>query len=535
MSYRVWLAVALCVTPAHSALKFWFGPKPTKGFTQVSPATVYGAGSEYGFDLGSKVTALDRGVTGENGRPFFFSARLAAGAYRVTVTLGDMKAASTTTVKSETRRLMLEAVLTAAGKFATRTFLVHLRRPQLPDGATVALKPRERDPILYVQWDEATRIPFLELDWDEKLTLEFSGEHPSLRSIEIASAEKPVTVYLIGDSTVTDQMMEPWGAWGQMLPRWFAPPVLIANYAESGETTASFISERRWPKLLSEIHAGDYVLMQFGINDRSLPLDRFQQYFVQFIQDTRAHGATPVLVTSQNLRRLDENGKAVPTLGGYPDAMREVAKQQNATLIDLNAMSAALYEALGPEKLAKAFVDGTHQNSYGAYELAKCVVSGIVQAELGFASHVAEDWKGFDPAHPDPIERFRLPPDPQLDPARPGARQLTSFKFDFTAAIPAYSAQTGYGYEPGYPPGGKPFFFSVDVPEGNYRVTVKFGDTHAASDNTVFAELRRLMIEQVRTDPGKFETRSFLVNVRRTAIAGGAQVRVTDREKNMEA
>ena len=110
-----------------------------------------------------------------------------------------------------------------------------------------------------------------------------------------------------------------------------------------------------------------------------------------------------------------------------------------------------------------------------------------------------------------------------------------SSKFDFTSPVPAYSAQTGYGYEPGYPPGDKPFFFSVDVPEGNYRVTVKFGDAHAASDNTVFAELRRLMIEQVRTDPGKFETRSFLVNVRRTTIAGGSQVRVTDREKNMEA
>lgn len=359
-------------------------------------------------------------VTGWNARPFFFSVKLAAGAYRVTVTLGDVAGESTTTVKSETRGLMLEAVRTAAGVLQTRTFLVHLRVPQLPDGTTVKLKPRERDPILYVQWDENTRLPFLELDWDEKLTLEFSDARPALCSIKIATAEAPIAVYLIGDSTVTDQMMEPWGAWGQMLLRWFKPPVLIANYAESGETTASFINELRWPKLLSEIHPGDYVLMQFGINDQRLPLDQFRQYFVQFVREAKRHGATPVLVTSQNLRRLDENGKAVQTLRGYPDAMREVAREQNVVLIDLNAVSMRLYEALGPEKLPQAFVDGSHQPTYGAYEVAKCVVQGAVDAKLPFAKYLVEDWKPFDPSHPDPLEEFRLPPDPQLDPARPG-------------------------------------------------------------------------------------------------------------------
>ena len=192
------------------------------------------------------------------------------------------------------------------------------------------------------------------------------------------------------------------------LPRWFSEPVLIANYAESGETTASFIGERRWPKLLSEIHAGDFVLMQFGINDRSIPLDRFKQYFVQFIQDTRQRGATPVLVTSQNLRRLDADGKAVQTLAGYPDAMREVAREQKTALIDLNAMSGTLYEAIGAARLPDAFVDGTHQNDYGSYELAKCVVNGIREAALPFARYLAEDWQAFDPAHPDDFPAFML-------------------------------------------------------------------------------------------------------------------------------
>ena len=411
-------------------LRFSFGPAAVPGFTQVRPADAYDDQHGYGFDLGSQVTVVDRGggeplkagfTTGRDGRPFFFSAKLAPGAYRVTVTLGDAAAASTTTVKSETRRLMAEAVPTAAGEWTTRTFLVHLRVPSLPGGGTVSLKPREREPILYVQWDDQTRIPFTELDWDDRLTLEFSDAHPALCAVEIAPAADPRTVYLIGDSTVTDQMMEPWAAWGQMLPRWFRPPVLVANYAESGETTASFISEHRWAKLLTELRPGDYVLMQFGINDQRMPVEKFKEYFLQYIRETRAHGATPVLVTSQNLRRLDAEGHAVETLRNFPEAMRAAAREEHVALVDLNAMSMKFYEALGPALLPKAFVDGTHQDDYGAYELAKCVVQGLLDAQVPFAAgQVVADWRPFDPAHPDPMAEFKLPPDPQLDPARPG-------------------------------------------------------------------------------------------------------------------
>jgi lysophospholipase L1-like esterase len=403
----------ICLTTSARAatnLKFSF-THPQPGYTLVSPNDTYTPDHPFGFDLSSKPNINN---------PFFFSTVLPPGEYKVTVTLGDPKSETIATVKSETRRLMLQSVHVPAGQTKSFTFLVHIRIPQIPTGGQVSLKPRERDPILYLQWDEKTQLTFKELDWDEKLTLEFSDKNPALQSIEITDADKPITVYLIGDSTMTDQMMEPWAAWGQMLPRFFTPPVLIANYAESGETTASFIGENRWPKLLSEIHPGDFVLMQFGINDQRLPVDRFKQYFIQFITDTRSHGATPILVTSQNLKRLDENGKAVQTLRNFPDAMRDVAKEQNVPLIDLNAMSMQLYEALGPANLPKMFVDGTHQNDYGAYQLAKCVVNGIVQNKLPFAKYLVSDWQPFDPSHPDPIDSFNLPPDPQLDPARPG-------------------------------------------------------------------------------------------------------------------
>src|SRR5262249_11756896 len=158
-------------------------------------------------------------------------------------------------------------------------FLAHVRVPRLPGGGLVRMKPREKEPILYVQWEpekNSPLIPFLELDWDEKLTLEFSGRHPAVRAVEVVPAERPLTVFIVGDSTPTDQMMEPVGAWGQMLPRWFKPPVVVANYAECGETASGFIAEHRWEKVMSEVREGDTVLIDFGINDRRLPLDLYQ-------------------------------------------------------------------------------------------------------------------------------------------------------------------------------------------------------------------------------------------------------------------
>src|SRR5690242_15707070 len=81
--------------------------------------------------------------------------------------------------------------------------------------------------------------------------------------------------------------------------------------------------------------------------------------------------------------------------------------------------------------------------------------------------------------------------------------------FDFTSdklrADTLYSSERGFGLEPGFAPGGdQPFLFSVKLPEGNYRITVTLGDHHAASDTTVKAELRRLMLESIRTAPGEF-------------------------------
>jgi hypothetical protein len=108
-------------------------------------------------------------------------------------------------------------------------------------------------------------------------------------------------------------------------------------------------------------------------------------------------------------------------LGDFPEAVRQTAREENAPLIDLNAMSKVLCEALGPDGSGQAFAltDHTHHNNYGSYELAKCVVAGIRAAKLDLARYLADDVPLFDPAHPDRVIDFKIPPSPNHATAKP--------------------------------------------------------------------------------------------------------------------
>jgi lysophospholipase L1-like esterase len=407
------LAVPLAqgATP-QTAFKFDFGPgKVAPGYLQVLSTTTYTKKLGYGFDLGSTVTCLDRSgrdaLRGDfctSDKPFFFSVDLPEGNYTVKVTLGDRAAETMTTIKAESHRLMLEEVRTAPGKFATRTFTVNIRTPKIAAGGEVHLKPRE----LGV------------LHWDDKLTLEFGNPRPCVCALEVAPAAKAITVYLMGDSTVTDQTREPWNSWGQMLPRFFKPDVAVANHAESGESLKSSLGERRLEKVMSTIRAGDYLFIQFGHNDQKEkgegigPFTSYRADLKRYVVEARKRGAIPVVVTSMHRRTFDAEGKITNSLGDYPEAVRQVAREEKVALIDLNAMSKLFYEALRPEESKKAFVDNTHHNSYGSYELAKCIVEGIKANKLGLARFVVDDFRSFDTSRPDPVASFKVPPSPPI-------------------------------------------------------------------------------------------------------------------------
>jgi lysophospholipase L1-like esterase len=392
-------------------------------FATLSPTSRF-TDTTTGFDLIASPEITGNSCTSD--KPFFFSVSIPEGNYRVTVILGGPQA-SVTTVRAEGRRLMLEKIPTEPNASLTRSFDTNVRYPEIAGNPNNLVKLKDREQGI--------------LNWDHKLTLEFNGDHPSVRSISIEPIPNEPTIYLAGDSTVVDQYYEPWAAWGQMLPRFFLPGVVIANHAESGETTRSFVTEKRLDKIMSVIKSGDYLFIQFAHNDMkpgAVPLDDYKRLLADYIAQTRAKGATPVLVTSMNRRTFDDSGHITNSFGGYPDAMREVAAQQKVTLIDLNAMSKTLFETLGPEGSIKAFMhypanaytnqpkaidDDTHFNSYGAYELARCVVHGIRESKLPIANLLDPAVPDFNPAHPDPQPDFHLPVTPILiksDPTKVG-------------------------------------------------------------------------------------------------------------------
>lgn len=410
-----WLgSVALGQAPASPALKFDFGPGvAAPGYTQVLPDMVYSKERGFGFEPGFTVRAIDRGGDPLKGDfitsdlPFLFSIAVPQGSYQVTVTLGDPAEESKTTVKAELRRLFVEKAHLEKGKLDTRVFNVNVRTPQIPGGSEVRLKDRERT-------TEARA-------WDDRLTLEFTDARPCISSIEIRKVDHLPVVYLCGDSTVCDQPGELYASWGQMLTRFFTPDVVIANHGESGESLRSFLGERRWEKVMSLLKPGDYVIIQMGHNDSKErgegvgAMTTYKTDLKRFVADARSKGATAIVVTPME-RRGFNGDKVRPSHGEYPAAVRLAAEEDKVAMIDLQAMSVLLYEALGPEKSPLAFAnngrDATHHNNYGAYELAKCIVMGIRQNKLDLAKWVVPDFKDFDPAKPDDPDTFRMPAGP---------------------------------------------------------------------------------------------------------------------------
>jgi len=326
--------------------------------------------------------------------PTRFSVRVPEGNYQVTLRFDGSRKRTHARVLAEQRRLMLEDV--TVNKPVERSIVVNVRTSELAPlpanasgGTKVALKPRELGSST----------------WDDKLTLEIVGD-ATLRSLRIAPVELP-TLYLAGDSTVTDQGVAPSASWGQMLPHYFTAGIAIANHAESGETLKSFVTELRLDKLLSTLKQGDWVMIQFGHNDQKVQWPQtyaeaattYRSWLRTYIAEIRRRGATPLLVTSPERRNFDEHGHIVPSLGDYPDAVRAVAREESVALIDLNPLSVSFYEKLGPDLAPGAFADEgrdkTHHNEYGAEALARLVAQGLRAANpaltAGLEQHLLAD------------------------------------------------------------------------------------------------------------------------------------------------
>jgi rhamnogalacturonan acetylesterase len=222
----------------------------------------------------------------------------------------------------------------------------------------------------------------------------------------IGPQRKPV-LYIIGDSTVRNTN-RPQCGWGEMIGELLdTSRIKVSNQAMAGRSTRTFVKEKRWEKVINAIQPGDYLIMQFGHNEGSKPdtskggyrgvlrgtgedsvslnwgdtltevVHSYGWYLRKFVREAKAKGGIPV-ICSMIPRNQFDNGKVKRADKDFGKWAQEVAQQEGVFFIDLNAITADKYDALGPDQVKLFFPgDHTHTNEEGARVNAASVTEGI--------------------------------------------------------------------------------------------------------------------------------------------------------------
>ncbi|GAA3439574.1 rhamnogalacturonan acetylesterase [Kutzneria kofuensis] len=300
------------------------------------------------------------------------------GNYDVTVGLGSITKAANTSMSVEARRQILTAVATAAGKVVPTTVTVNVRTPEgQPTG------------------QGGTGTPGLDIV--------FGGSAPAIKSVTVTKANAPLAAYLAGDSTVCDQPTAPYTGWGQVLPTDVRSGAVVANYADSGESSGSFLANKAlFPTLKALVKSKDLVFIQFGHNDKDTSESAFRSNLAAMVNGVRERGGIPVLVTPP-VRRLFNGNTLTPTAlhvnnkgVDLPAVIRALGKSADVPVIDLTAKSKALVQGLGPagsqkiylSKAADGVSDNTHFSQYGATQMADLVVQGVRELNLSLTAYL---------------------------------------------------------------------------------------------------------------------------------------------------
>ncbi|HET8774256.1 MAG TPA: pectinesterase family protein, partial [Thermoanaerobaculia bacterium] len=193
---------------------------------------------------------------------------------------------------------------------------------------------------------------------------------------------RPTRIAPAGDSTVTEAQ-----GWGQGFESQVAESAAVLNLARGGRSSKSYRTEGFWDDVLR--HKPTHVLLQFGHNDqpgkgldRETDLPTFRANLARYVEDARAIGAKPILVTSL-ARRMED-----PYLGQYAQATRDVAREQNAPLIDLHAKSTEILEALPVSVRHALGPDKTHLNEQGSQLFGAVVAEELATAAPELAKHL---------------------------------------------------------------------------------------------------------------------------------------------------
>jgi len=225
-----------------------------------------------------------------------------------------------------------------------------------------------------------------------------NGMKPLLLSLFLASslAAGPKIV-LVGDSTVNNQ-----GGWGPGFRASFSPDVEILNLALNGRSSKSFRDEGAWAPALAA--KPDYILIQFGHNDvPGKGADRetdakttYRANLNRYIDEARAIGATPILVTSIVRRVFTPEGKFRPdSLVPYVEAVHAVAAERKVPLMDLYQRTREQAEQLGPvgclsihAVTAEGKPDTTHLGPLGRHTVGLLAAAEFVRVAPVMKAHL---------------------------------------------------------------------------------------------------------------------------------------------------
>jgi pectinesterase len=192
-------------------------------------------------------------------------------------------------------------------------------------------------------------------------------------------------IVLVGDSTVTDD-----SGWGAGFKQQVTGTVEVINLAANGRSSKSFIDEGRWTEALAK--RGDYYLIQFGHNDEpgkgpereTDPKTTYRANLVRYVDESRAIGGKPILVTSLVRRLYNEDGTIRTTQTPYVEVVRELAAEKRVPLVDLHAITKADAEHAGDDVWAdlsprddKGQVDRTHLNGKGSEVVARLLIERL--------------------------------------------------------------------------------------------------------------------------------------------------------------
>ncbi len=395
--------------------KFAFNSTPKDGFTLVSASDLYDSKKGYGFVTeavrnsdellkipeinsafdtwywlaGEELTKLcdtDCGVSLIDGKeiPLIFKTELGKqGNYNIKLTIdGGADGINGLYIFTGRRRMMVRDVNIAPGEVYTAEYTINVC-DIIPRGKT-------------------------EVYTDTTLDIALVADKPSICELEIKEVEVP-TVYIAGDSTVTDQSgtypYDPgccYSGWAQVFPMLFDTSVAISNHAHSGLTTASFRSQRHHDVVLKYIKPGDYFFMQFAHNDQKLKsLDAYGGYannLRRYVNEIREKGATPIIVTPICRNTWKPDGTYNDLLFDYDAACKQVGEELSVPVLNLHDKSMDFILEVGLEAAKSYYMhkDYTHSNDYGAYKMAHYVAEDLIKfgpAELADAVKLTDkEW-----------------------------------------------------------------------------------------------------------------------------------------------